>query len=115
MKTLCLLLAVILAFNVHAAGGRKSDEIPITQNIYDYDGNDAPYSLQSDGGGVYEHEPDDTFSMLMVNGFNGREYADRVLQLAVPGANVRNIAITFSRDNEVVEGDPGFIVPANPP
>ena len=117
-KRIAMLLLVTIALTHSAmAKGRPLADIPVTQDIADEDGNFVPYYLQSDGLGAYQNGLNGDKSVLMENGFNGLKYADRLLDLNELNV-ARNVRITFiqgTNGNEVLPGDPGYIVPAAPP
>jgi hypothetical protein len=113
VSTAFLLLSLSVVGNVLA--GKPSSDIPITHIIHDVNEDFTPYSIQSDGLGPYRHGIDKNASLIYAGGLNGFSFADRVLQNGVIGDFIRNVAITFSHDNEVKFGDAGYRAPANPP
>lgn len=118
MKTFLLILcALVMTTYSYAApgGGKPSPDIPITHFVDDEDVNFTPYTIQRDGLGPYQHNVDKMASLIYAGGLNGHSFADRVLQSGVIGDYIRNLRITFSHENEVRPGDPGYLVPANPP
>jgi hypothetical protein len=90
--------------------GKPVREIPVTHIISDYDDNNTPYSIQSDGYGPYINGVNKDASIL-----TGANYADRILQNGVIGDFIRTVAITFSQENAVRPGDPGYVADPNPP
>jgi hypothetical protein len=90
--------------------GKPVRDISVTHIIFDYDDNNIPYSIQSDGYGPYINGVNKDASILTyIN------YADRILQNGVIGDFIRTVAVTFSLENAVQPGDPGYVAPANPP
>src|SRR5262249_29833915 len=119
MKTVVIVLFLTLAASTVIAGGNpKPQGLLITQNIADIDASGAPYSIQSDGLGVYKDGlaggVSGDVSVLMSNA--NPIYADRLLDLRT--AQIRQVSVRFLQGpngNEVLPGDPGYVVPANPP
>lgn len=110
--TICILFfATVAGIGVAGKPDPKPQGLVITQYIANEDPNFAPYFIQSDGLGGYKNVNGDA-SVLMGNGLNGIQFGDRLLDLLV---TARTVAVTFSPANAVLPGDPGYVVPANPP
>ncbi len=109
MRTFVTCILILIA-GVAFAGKPNADK-PITHYISDYDPSFAAYSIQSDGGGAYLNGVNGDISVLMANVLNGLTWGDRLLE----NGTIRKLAITFSQENAVQPGDPGYVVPANPP
>jgi len=107
-------LFLALAFGTTWSAGRKVADIPITQEISDYDVNSVPYYIQSDGLGLYMNnlasykgKTTGTSSVLMSNVCNGLYNGDRLLETF----DVRKVTITFENKNAIQRGDPNYVVP----
>jgi len=94
-----------------AIAGKQPADKPVTHYLTDYDPNFAAYTIQSDGGGAYINGVNGDLSILTANVLNGLTWGDRILE----NGTIRKLAITFSQQNAVQPGDPGYVVPANPP
>jgi hypothetical protein len=118
VKTLNLCI-LILIFAVGSTLAGKPPKPPqaqglfITNEIADSDVNSVPYSIQSDGTGVYKDGLNGGLSgdvsVLMSNVCNGLLYGDRLLDLAV-----RQVKVTLTSANALQPGDYGYQVPAQP-
>src|SRR5262245_57405987 len=111
-----LSLTLISSFAMAAGKPPKPVDIPITQDISDVDGNSVPYSVQSDGLGVYTHtlvtsknKSTGTTSVLMENVCGGLTNGDRLLDQAFDA--VRKVKVTFDQNNAIQPGDPNYVVP----
>jgi len=113
LKAIGLISLMIMFSSVTAIAAKPVPvvDIPITNNLADYDANSAQYLIQSDGLGAYHSDANGDISVLIANGWNGLDNGDWRLFLATP----RTAAITFSAANAVQPGDPGYLAPANPP
>lgn len=114
MKVLvmCALLCALAVSGAMAAGGKQVD-IPITQGISDYDGNNVPFYIQSDGLGLYSNtvtshgQTTGDRSVLMSNVCNGLTNGDRLLD-----TQVRKVRVTLDNTNACQPGDTNCLVPA---
>ncbi len=106
---ICILLLAFAAGSAFA--GKPNSDKPITHFISDEDANFDAYSIQSDGGGAYQHGVNGDNSVLITNVYIGLSWGVRVLE----NGTIRKLAITFTPENAVQPGDPGYVVPAVPP
>jgi len=111
MKTLMMAILVLNLVAGMAIAGKPAQDKPVTHDIANYDSNFTAYTIQSDGGGVYQNGVNGDTSVLMTNVYNGLTWGDRLLE----NGSIRKLAITFSAENAVQPGDPGYLVPAAPP
>jgi hypothetical protein len=107
--------------NAMAAPTPKTQDIPITQQISDYDANSVAYSIQSDGLGSYLHtvttvhnKSTGDYSVLMANVCNDKNLpnGDRLLETYGGSAPVRTVKITLDSTNAIQSGDPNYVGPA---
>jgi hypothetical protein len=112
-----LLLTLISNFAIAAGKPPKAVDIPVTQEIFDADGNSVPYYIQSDGLGVYTHtlvtskgKTTGTNSILMSNVCGGLTNGDRLLETTTDA--VRKVKVTLDQTNAIQPGDPNYLVPA---
>ena len=92
---------------------KPTPNIPVTTYLSDFNASNAPYYVQSDGGGAYQNGVAGVGSYLNANGYNRITWGDWRLDLY--NSPSRLVAVTFSTANAVQSGDPGFTVPAAPP
>ena len=111
MKSFALSLLFLIFVTSFAIAGKPTKDLPITQIISDYDANFNAYSIQSDGGGAYQNGINGDISVLMANVNNGLTWGDRLLE----NGTIRKLAVTFSQENAVQPGDPGYVAPPSPP
>ncbi|MDP9268493.1 MAG: hypothetical protein M3P27_09255 [Acidobacteriota bacterium] len=104
---------VVLLVATAAFAGKPASDVPVTTYLADYDAGNAPYYLQSDGGGAYNNGVAGSVSILVANGYNGIVWGDWRLDLL--SSTSRTVAITFASSNAVQPGDPGYQAPAAPP
>jgi hypothetical protein len=113
-KTILLAVLVLMISAVNVMAGKPAPviDIPITNYLSDYDAGGFPYYVQSDALGAYQNGVNNAVSILVANGYGGIADGDWRLDLL---ASTRTVAITFSAQNAVQPGDPGYLVPAMPP
>lgn len=83
--------------------------ISVRTYIDSVDGGD----ISSDDLGPYAPNVDGVKSILTENGYNGIKYGD--WQFDTVNSSVRAVGHTFDEADALKEGDPGYLVPANPP
>jgi hypothetical protein len=104
---------IILLISAAMGFAKPVSDIAVTTSLADYTANNAPYSVQSDGGGAYSNGVNNTTSILVANGYNQIVWGDWRLDLS--GSTVRTTRVMFTTANAVQQGDPGYTAPANPP
>ncbi len=109
-----LVLAGKLHVTIAAGGGKTPPDLPITNNLADFDSTGTPYFVQSDGLGAYHNGVANVISILVANGYNHIVDGDWRLDL-LSSSSSRKVGITLSTSNAVQQGDPGYTAPANPP
>jgi len=115
MKRLIFVVCVLFvaALSNIAIAGKPAQDIPITQTISDYDANNIPFYIQSDGLGAYinnlatKGKTAGTNSVLMSNVCNGLSNGDRLLE----SFDVRKVVVTLNSLNAIQPGDPNYLVP----
>jgi hypothetical protein len=97
----------------------KATDMSVTTTISDVDANGNPYTVQSDGGGLYFDGIDNVTSILTVNGYNGIPNGDWQFNKPVvkrkQRVNGRNMSISLNQADAVQIGDPHYTAPAMPP
>lgn len=111
-----ILLLTVTNFAISAGKPPRAVDIPVTQEIVDFDENLVPYSIQSDGLGLYTHtlvtrkgKTTGTNSVLMENVCGGLTNGDRLLETTT---DTRTVKVTLDQTNAIQPGDPNYLVPA---
>lgn len=107
IRSITMLILAPMAF------AKPASDIPVSNNLADYDANNIPYYVQSDAHGAYSNGVNGATSILVANGYNGITWGDWRLDLLA--STTRAIRVTFAQANAVQPGDPGYTAPANPP
>ena len=116
--TFLIFIMTMTLLTGNAMAGKPGGDIPITQQISDYDVNAVAYSIQSDGLGdytntvtTYKGKTTGIYSVLMSNTCNGQTNGDRLLDRAEWPAE-RMVKITLDSTNAIMPGDPNYLVPS---
>jgi hypothetical protein len=91
----------------------KQSNISVTTYISDFDLNNLPSTIASDGLGAYSDGVDGVTSYLTGNTCNCLRTGDWRLNSA--GSPTRSVSESFFLQDEVLLGDPHYQAPANPP
>jgi hypothetical protein len=105
--------SIVMFILVPMVFSKPASDIPVTSNLADFDANNAPYYVQSDGYGPYRNGLGGATSILVANGYNGITWGDWRLDLS--SSTTRTIRVTFAQANALQPGDPGYTAPAKPP
>ena len=119
---LSLSLLLVSARDASAAGckgGSGRTDIPVTTTIVDLDAAGNLYTISSDGKGSYLNGVDNVTSILTANTYNCQPPGDWQFNkpFTVKGKTVtsnRKVGVSLNTSDAIVEGDPHFLVPANP-
>jgi len=104
--------AMLLGATIGLAKQTTTD-LAVTTYLADYNASNAPYYVESDTQGGYTNGTNNVTSILVANGYNS--IVDGDWRLDTSASTIRTIRVTFSDDNAVKPGDPGYTAPAEPP
>jgi hypothetical protein len=98
--------------DVAAAKGKPQANLSVTTVFEDVDANNVPYTIESDGGGVYQDNVGGVSSILTANVCNGLTWGDWRFDSTTA---TRSVSEGFFSQDAVLPGDPHYQAPANPP
>jgi hypothetical protein len=119
MSTQAVRVRIIAIAGVFLAGAalgapvKPRPNISVTTVVGDLDSSGLSVDMGSDGAAAYHDGVDGVTSWLTSNGYNGIAYGD--WQFSSLASATRTVKLAFDINDAVVQGDPPYRIPANPP